>query len=90
MTTEEFDILIEQCSNGIQDFCTRAKWFIKPSEEPDSVCITVKLLTSLDAMSPSRDNIRLYLMGESITQDSEECIRNAVACLNEELLTKII
>lgn len=67
---------------------TSTKWFINPGEEPDSVCITVKLWANLDISSPK--NLKTCLTSEVITQDSEEDIRNAHVRLNNELLVKII
>lgn len=90
MTVEEFNTLVKQCSNEIPDFYKKAEWCLKESDEPGSVHVQVKLLMNLGIKAHHCDNIRIYLTGESMTQDSYECIKNAVTCLNEELLAKTI
>ena len=47
MTTEDFNLLIEECSKVIPGFYQQAIWRLIDGEEPDSTCITVELQVNL-------------------------------------------
>lgn len=86
MTTEEFNLLIEECSKEIPDFYDQAIWRLIDGEEPNSTCITVELQVNLREQDNQYTSYRIQRK-KSITQDSD--IRSAISCLNEELLRDV-
>ena len=89
MNTKDFEEFIQQCSEEIPGFYTKAKWSLIDSDEHNSVCVTVEVVINLEITDHPINNVRTRLICESVTQNSSECIKNAVAVLNGELLTKI-